>query len=92
MGHGVGHDADAALLGGLVGDGGLADARRAHEQQGTLGHLGDGQVPKVVPGQVGLDGLFQLGFGFFHIHSGCTSVSSSGPRITFMAQGGTLVS
>ena len=58
MGHGVGHDADAALLGGLVGDGGLADARRAHEQQGTLCHLRDGQVPEGVPSKVRLDGLF----------------------------------
>ena len=58
VGHGVGHDADAALLGGLVGDGGLADARRAHEQQGTLCHLRDGQVPEGVPSKVRLDGLF----------------------------------
>ena len=46
----------------------LADARRAHQQDGALPDGGNGILAQCVLGQVGFDSVFDLFFGAFDIH------------------------
>ena len=68
VGDGVGHQCHAALPGGLLHDLGLADARRAHQQDGALPDGGNGILTQCVLSQVGFDSVFDLFFGAFDIH------------------------
>ena len=99
VGDGIAHQADAHFAGDLFHDLGLANARRTHEEKGTLPHRRDAPGPQLIPGQVGPDGILDLLFGAFNIH-GCASServsgwgsswsSSSSSSRTRMPQGGT---
>ena len=68
VGDGVGYQCHAALPGGLLHDLGLADARRAHQQDGPLPDGGNGILTQCVLGQVGFDSVFDFFFGTFDIH------------------------
>ena len=62
MCHGVRHDADAQLAGDLLHDGGLADSRRAHQENRSLVHGGNREQPRVIPLQICLNSVFHLLF------------------------------
>ena len=68
VGHGMGHKADAQLLGHLLHNGGFANPRRPHQAEGPLPGQGDGILPLAVAGQVGLDGADDLLLGFLDVH------------------------
>ena len=68
VGDGVGHQRNVALLRDLLHDLGLADARRAHQQNGALPHGGDQRAANVVRGKVRLHGALNFLFGTLNIH------------------------
>ena len=68
VGDGVGHQRNVALLRDLLHDLGLADARRAHQQNGALPHGGDQRAANVVRGKVRLHGALDFLFGTLNIH------------------------
>ena len=78
VGDGVAHQADAQLAGDLLHDLGLADARRAHEEERPLPHRRDAPGPQLVFGQVGPDGVLDLLFGAFDVHGSSSSERVSG--------------
>ena len=88
---GVGHQADAALLGNLLHDLGLSYARRADEQHRPLPDGGDLIGPVPVPQQIRLNGVLDLFLGSLNIQSSFppSSFQCSRSRISFMAQDGT---
>ena len=69
VGDGVGHQRNAALLGDLLHDLGLADARRAHQQDGALAYRRDQRCTGVIAGKVSPHGLFDFLFRTLNIHS-----------------------
>ena len=69
MGHGIADDADAQFLGDLLHDGGLADARRAHEEHRPLPLQRDFVFSVDVFGQIGGDGILDLVLRFFDVHT-----------------------
>ena len=69
VGDGVGHQRHPALPGGLLQDLGLADARRAHQQNRALAHRRDGVFPQGVLGQIGFHRPLDFFFCAFDIHS-----------------------
>ena len=68
VGDSVGHQRNVALLRDLLHDLGLADARRAHQQNGALPHGGDQRAANVVRGKVRLHGALDFLFGTLNIH------------------------
>ena len=69
VGDGVGHKAHAGLRGDLLHDLGFADARRAHEQHGALAEGGDEVIAQLIPLQVRPEGILNLLFCLFDVHS-----------------------
>ena len=69
VGDGVGHQRHAALPRRLFHDLGLADARRAHQQDGALPDGRDGVFAQSILGKVGFYGVFNFFFGSFDIHN-----------------------
>ncbi len=68
MRHGVRNQRDPQLLGDLLHNGGLADTRRPHQENGSLPLDRDQVIPKFVPRKVGGHCIFDLFFGFLNIH------------------------
>ena len=64
----VGHERDAAFLCNLLHNLGFANARRAHQQNGTLTDGRNQRFTGVVHRKIGFDGLLNLLFGSFDIH------------------------
>ena len=73
VGDGVGHQAHAGLGGDLLHDLGLADARRAHQQDGALPDGGNGVFAQRILGKVSFYGMLDLFFGTFDINNGFPS-------------------
>jgi hypothetical protein len=69
VGDGVGHQRHAALPGYLLHHLRLANARRPHEQNGTLPDGRDGVFAQSILGKVGFYGVFNFFFGSFDIHN-----------------------
>ena len=70
--HGVGHQAHVQLLGDLLHDGGLADARRAHEEHRPLLFHRHCVAAELILGEVCRHGVFDLFLGLFDIHGHST--------------------
>ena len=68
VGDGVGHQSHVFLGGDLLHDLGLADARRAHQQNGALPHGGDAVIAQRVPAEVSAQGVADLFLGLFDVH------------------------
>ena len=68
MGHGIAHQPHAQLLGDLLHNGGLADARRAHEKDRPLLFQGDHIGPELVFCKIRRHGVFDLLFCLLDIH------------------------
>ena len=81
MGDGVSHQRHAALPRRLFHDPRLADARRAHQQDGALPDGRDGVFAQRVLGQIGFDGMFDLLLGSLDIHK-----ASSHPQVLFSSR------
>ena len=60
----------ARLLCDLLHDGGLADARRAHQEHGPLLLNGNDVIAEGVLGEIRRHGVLDLGLGLFDVHSG----------------------
>ena len=89
MGDGIGDQAHTSLGRNLLHDLGLANARRAHQQDRTLAHGRDLVLAERVAGKVGFDGIGNLLFGSFDVHWFPPVSSVSGSSTTRMPQGGT---
>ena len=72
VGHGVGHQAHVQLLGDLLHDGGLADARRAHEEHRPLLFHRHCVAAELILGEVCRHGVFDLFLGLFDVHGHST--------------------
>ena len=83
VGDGIGHQRHAALPRRLFHDLGLADARRAHQQDGALPDGRDGVFAQRILGQIRFDGVFDLFFGSFDVHK-----RSSHPQVLFSSRQG----
>ena len=84
VGHGVGDEGNVQFGRDLPHDGGLADAGRAHQEDGTLPFDRDDVIADLIAGQVRSDREFDLFFGFTDIHTKSSSSSTN-----LMAHGGT---
>ena len=74
VGHGIAHQTHAQLLGDLLHDGGLSDARRTHEENGPLLFQRDHIGAELVFGEVSRHGVFDLLFRLLDIHISVLSV------------------
>ena len=68
VGQRVGHQPDAGLLRDLLHDLGLADARRAHQQDGALPDGRDAVGAELVAREIGAQRVLDLIFGSFDMH------------------------
>ena len=68
VGHGVAHQSDAHLLGNLLHDGSLADARGSQQENGALAHRRYPVFSEFVLFQVKLYRVFDVFLGLFYIH------------------------
>ena len=69
VGHGVAHQPHPQLRRDLLHDGGLADARRAHQEHGPLLFNGDDVATELVLGKIRRHGVLDLRFSLFDVHN-----------------------
>ena len=90
VGNSIGHKPYAAFPGCLFHDGGLPDSRRSHKKNGTLSHQWKGITPLVVLLVICSDGIDNLCFCLFYIHSSSSCFSVFAGTISLYAQSGTI--
>ena len=77
VGHGIGHQSHAQLIGHLLHDGGLADARRAHQEYRALALRRNTEIAEFVAGEIRPHGVADLLFRLSNVHSANSSSVSS---------------
>ena len=94
VGYCISAQAYARLMGYLLHDLGLPDPRRSHQQDRSLPDRRYRVISELILREISLYRIRNLGFSLFDIHifPFRALLSSSPVRLTFSAQGGTLIS